>query len=76
MDALSQAGTTKYLWSGDRNEVGVSFSTLVLTGRGAHAASSTMGTGSWPGAEGAGPRFKKVELYLYSPPMSSWVGIA
>jgi hypothetical protein len=65
--------------SGDRIPVGARFSAPVQTGRGAHPASCTMGTGSFPGVEsGRGvtltphpllvPRSKnRVELYLYSP---------
>jgi hypothetical protein len=59
--------------------VGAKFSAPVQTGPGAHPASYTMGTGSFPGVEsGQGvtltsypilvPRSKnRVELYLYSP---------
>jgi hypothetical protein len=64
---------------GDRIPVGARFSALVQTGPGAHPASCTVGTGSFPGVEsGRGatltphpllvPRSKnRVELYLYSP---------
>jgi hypothetical protein len=57
----------------------VRFSASVQTGLGAHPASCTMGTGSFPGVEsGRGvtltlhpllvPRSKnRVELYIYSP---------
>jgi hypothetical protein len=65
--------------SGDRIPVGARFSAPVQTGTGAHPASCTMGTGSFPGVEsGQGltltphpllmPRSKnRVELYLYCP---------
>jgi len=46
-----------WLWaggSGDRIPVGARFSTPVQTGPGAHPASCTMGTGSFPGVEAAG----------------------
>jgi hypothetical protein len=71
-----------WLWArrcGDRIPVGVRFSAPVQTGPGAHPASCTMGTGSFPGVEGGRdgtltphpllvPRSKnRVELYLYSP---------
>jgi hypothetical protein len=39
--------------SGDRIPVGVRFSALVQTGPGAHPASCTLGTGSFPGVKGA-----------------------
>ena len=55
--------------SGDRIAVGARFSALVQTGHGAHPASSTMGTGSFPGVKRPGhgvdhpphlaPRLKK-----------------
>jgi hypothetical protein len=63
-------------WSGGRILVGARFSAPVQTGPGAHPASCTMGTGSFPGvASGRGmtltplvPRSKnRVELYLYPP---------
>jgi hypothetical protein len=41
--------------SGDRIPVEVRFSALVQTGPGAHPASYTMGTGSFPGGKAAGP---------------------
>jgi hypothetical protein len=39
---------------GDRIPVGAKFSASVQTGPGAHPASCTMGTGSFPGEEAAG----------------------
>jgi hypothetical protein len=36
-------------WSGDRILVGVRFSAPIQSGRGAHPALYTMGTGSFPG---------------------------
>jgi hypothetical protein len=39
---------------GDRIRVGVKFSASVQTGPGAHPASYTMGTGSFPGAKRPG----------------------
>jgi hypothetical protein len=65
--------------SGDRIPVRARFSAPVQTGLGAHTASCTMGTGSFPGVESgrgvtlthhplAVPRSKnRVELYPYSP---------
>jgi hypothetical protein len=64
--------------SGHRIPVGARFSALVQTGPGAHPASCTMGTGSFPGIKRPGRdadpspllvrRSKnRVELYLYSP---------
>jgi hypothetical protein len=65
--------------SGDRIPVGARFFASVQTGPGAHPASCTMGTGSFPGIKsGRGvaltphtllvPRSKnRVVLYLYSP---------
>jgi len=66
--------------SGDRISVGGSrFSAPVQTGPGAHPASCTMGTGSFPGVKeqlerdaDPSPPFstvghERVELYLYSP---------
>jgi len=57
------------------------FSAPVQTGRGAHPASYTMGTGSFPGVKWTGrgvdhpphlaPK-ERVELYLYSPFGPSW----
>jgi hypothetical protein len=73
-----------YIKPGDRIPVGARFSVSVQTGPGAHPASCTMFTGSFPGVEsGRGvtltphpllvPRSKnKVELYLYSPKGPSW----
>jgi hypothetical protein len=58
--------------------VGTRFSAPVQTGPGAHPASYTMGTGSFPGVKRPGRGVdnttpssaevkKRVELYLYSP---------
>ena len=59
------------------------FSAPVQTGHGAHPASCTTGTGSFPGVKRPGSgvdhpspphllaRLKKVKLYLYSPPLPS-----
>ena len=58
-------------------------SAAVQTGSGAHPASSTMGTGSFPGVNGPGrgvnhppPSSAEVKeragLYLYSPSVPSW----
>jgi hypothetical protein len=64
---------------GIESRLGARFSAPVQTGSGAHPASCTMGTGSFPGVESGRvvtltphpllvPRSKnKVELYLYSP---------
>jgi hypothetical protein len=61
-----------------------SFSAPVHTGPGAHPASCTMGTGSFPGVEsGRGVKLtphpllvprsvNRIELYLYSPQGPSW----
>jgi hypothetical protein len=40
--------------SGDRIPVGARFSAPIQTGHGAHPASYTIGTGSFPGVEGGG----------------------
>jgi len=69
--------------SGDRMPVEAIFSTPVQTAPGAHPASYTMGTGSFPGVKRPGPGVdhphpsraedkERVELYLYSPSGSSW----
>ena len=69
--------------SGDRNPVGAKFSAPVQTGPGAHPASYTMGTGSFPGVKRSGcgvdyPTLssaevkERVELYLFSPSGPSW----
>jgi len=60
--------------------VGARFSVAVLTDPGAHPASYTMGTGSFPGVKRPGrgvdyppqssPEVK--ELHLYSPSGASW----
>ena len=63
--------------------MGARFSTPVQTGREVHAASYTMGTGSFPGLNrpGRGVDYpppsiaevkERVELYLYSPSGPSW----
>ena len=63
--------------------VGMKFSAPVQTGPGAHPASYTMGTGSFPGVKRPGHGSdqppptsvevkKRVELYLYSPTGPSW----
>jgi hypothetical protein len=63
--------------------VGVRFFTAVQTGPGAHPASCTMGTGSFPGVKRPGHGVdhpptssaevkERVELYLYSPSGPSW----
>ena len=70
-------------WSGDRLPVGARFSAPVQTGPGAHPASSTMGTGSFPGVKWPGRGVDhpptssaevkvRVELYLYTPSGPSW----
>ena len=70
---------TRYgLGSGDRIPVEATFSALVQTGPGAHPASYTMGTGSFPGVKWLERGFdhpppsstevkERVQLYLYSP---------
>jgi hypothetical protein len=69
--------------SGDRIPVVARFSAAVQTGPGAHPASYTMGTGSFPGVKRSGrgvdyppsssARIKeRVELYLYAPSGPSW----
>jgi hypothetical protein len=63
--------------------VGARFYAVVQTGPGAHPASYTMGTGSFPGVKRPGRGVdhpppssaevkEKVDLYLYSPSGSSW----
>jgi hypothetical protein len=75
---LLQAGQ-----SGDRIPVGARFSAPIQTGPGAHPASCTMGTGSFPGVKRSGcgvdhpppssaKVIERVELYLYSPSGPSW----
>ena len=70
-------------WSGDRIPVGARFSALVQTGPGAHPASYTMGTASFPevkrpgrGVDHPPPSSSevegRVELYFYSPSRYSW----
>jgi hypothetical protein len=69
--------------SGDGIPVGVRFSAPVQTGPGAHPASYTVGTGSFPGVKWPGRDVDhpnpssaevkaRVELYLYSPSGPSW----
>jgi hypothetical protein len=70
--------------SGDRIPVGARFSVSVQTDPGAHPASYTMGSGSFPGVESCRgvtltthpllvPRSKnRVKLYFYSPSGPSW----
>jgi len=69
--------------SGDRIPVEARFSAPVQTGPGAHPASSTVGTGSFPGVKRSGRGVdhspapsaevkERVELYLYSPTKLSW----
>ena len=69
--------------SGDRIPVGARFSAPVQTGPGAHPASYTMGTGSFPEVKRPGhgvdhplplkERVKeRVGIYLYSPSGPSW----
>jgi len=63
--------------------VGVRFSAPVQTGPGAHPASNTVGTGSFPGVKQPGRGVdhpppssaevkERVELYLYSTSGPSW----
>ena len=70
----------------DRIPVGATFSAPVQNGPGAYPASSTMGTGSFPGVKRAGRGVdhrlsssaevkEKVQLYLYSTHGSSWLVI-
>jgi len=69
--------------SGDRIPVGAIFSAPVQTGSGAHPASYTMGTGSFPGLKPPGRDVdnpppssaqvkERVGLYLYFPSGLSW----
>ena len=70
------------LRSGDRIPAVARFSPPVQTGRGAHPASCTVGTGSFPGPKRPGRGIdhppssaevkESVELYLYSPSGPSW----
>jgi len=74
------------LWAGQSRggiPVGVRFSAPVHTSPGAHPASYTMGTGSFPGVKQPGRGTdhppptstevkERVELYLYSPSGPSW----
>jgi hypothetical protein len=68
---------------GIESRLGVRFSAPVQTGPGAHSASCTMGTGSFPGVKRPGHGVdhpppssakvkERVELYLYSPSGPSW----
>ena len=53
---------------GDRIPVGTRFSASIQTGPGAHPASCTMGTGSFPVVKSSrGVTLTTVEIYLYSP---------
>jgi len=63
--------------------VGARFSANIQAGPGAHPASNTMGTGSFPGVKRPGrggdhtppssvEDKKRVELYLFSPSETSW----
>jgi hypothetical protein len=72
-----------YCWSGDQISKGARFSPPVQTGPGAHPASYTMGTGSFPGVKRPGRGVdhpppssaevkERVDLYLYSPSGPSW----
>ena len=69
--------------SGDRIPVGARFPAPVQTGPGAHPASYTMGTGSFPGVKRPGRGVDhpppssaevigRVELYICSPSGPSW----
>jgi len=69
--------------SGDRISVETRFSAPVQNGPGAHPASCTTGTGSFPGVKPSGRGVdhpppsraevkERVELYLYSPSGPSW----
>jgi len=69
--------------SGDRIPVGARFSAPFQTGPGAHPASYTIGTGSFPGVKWPERGFdhpppfsaevkERVQLYLYSPSGPSW----
>ena len=69
--------------SGDRIPVGARFSAPIQIGPGAHPASCTMGTGSFPGVKRPGRGadhplpskrrgHERVGLYLYSPCGPSW----
>src|SRR5215510_7592664 len=65
--------------SGDRISVGVRFFAHIQTGPGAHPASCTMGTRSFPEVKRPGrgadhppllaPRSRKSRAYLYPPPL-------
>jgi len=82
----SAVGILTELWaglSGDRIPVEARFSVPVQTGPGAHPASYTMGTVSFPGVKRPGRGFghtppssaevkECVELYLSSPSGPSW----
>jgi hypothetical protein len=81
---LTQYGHLLNAWqSGDQIQVGVRYSMPVQTGPGAHTASYTMGTGSFPGVKQLGRRTdhpplpsaevkNRVGLYIYSPFGPSW----
>jgi len=68
-------------WSEDQIPVGVRFSAPVQTGPGAHPASYTLDTWSFPGVKWLGVDQRpissaevkeRVELHLYSPSGLSW----
>jgi len=72
------------VWGSNRG--GGRFSAPFLIGCGAHPASQTKGTGSFPGVKRPGRAFdyppssiaevkEKVELYFYYPSGSSWQAI-
>ena len=74
---------TRYGLDGIECRWGATFSAPVQTGPGAHPASCTMGTGSFPGVKRPGRGIghptpasaevkERVELYLYSPSWPSW----
>jgi hypothetical protein len=75
---------TRYGLDGDRIPMATRFSASVQTGPGAHPASYTTGTGSFPGVNWSGRGMdhphttpsaevkERVELYLYSPSGPSW----
>ena len=68
---------------GIESRCGARFSAPVQTGPGAHPASHTMGTGSFPGVKRMGRGFEhsspsssqvkeRVQLYIHSPSGTSW----
>ena len=81
------AGYSDWLRDGQsRDQIpgeGGRFSALVKTGSGAHPASYTIGTGTFPGVKGLGCSFdhslpssaeakERVQLHAYSPSGHSW----